>query len=159
MRPCEDGQVTARAYSDLLRNRGFASLMASSLVARLPLGMTSLAIVLLVSKNGAYSRAGLVIALYVTGTGIAGPILGRMVDRVGRTKILPPFAAAEAALLCVLAELSPDNTAALLTAAALAPDGVTTASTSRSTGLRSDLTASSWIPGPGLASPRRGPQS
>jgi MFS family permease len=109
--------VTARAYSELLRNRGFASLMASTLVARLPLGMTSLAIVLLVSKNGAYSRAGLVIALYVTGTGIAGPILGRMVDRVGRTKILPPFAAAEAVLLCVLAELSPQDTPALLTCA------------------------------------------
>jgi MFS family permease len=79
--------------------------------------MTSLAIVLLVSKHGAYSRAGLVIALYVTGTGIAGPVLGRMVDRAGRTKILPPFAAAEAVLLCTLAELSPQNTAALLACA------------------------------------------
>src|SRR5438105_4337752 len=88
-RSCEDGRVTARPYTDLLRNRGFATLMGSSLVARLPLGMTSLAIVLLVSKHGAYSRAGLVIALYVTGTGIAGPILGRMVDRAGRTKVLP----------------------------------------------------------------------
>jgi MFS family permease len=91
--------------------------MGSSLVARLPLGMTSLAIVLLVSKQGAYSRAGLVIALYVTGTGIAGPILGRLVDRAGRTKVLPPFAGAEAVLLCILAELSPQDTAALLACA------------------------------------------
>jgi MFS family permease len=79
--------------------------------------MTSLAIVLLVSKHGAYSRAGLVIALYVTGTGIAGPILGRVVDRAGRTKVLPPFAGAEAVLLCVLAELSPQDTPALLACA------------------------------------------
>jgi MFS family permease len=79
--------------------------------------MTSLAIVLLVSKHGAYSRAGLVIAVYVTGTGIAGPVLGRMVDRAGRTRVLPPFAGAEAALLCVLAELSPQDTVALLACA------------------------------------------
>lgn len=86
-------------------------------MARLPLGMTSLAVVLLVSKHGAYSRAGLVIAVYVTGTGIAGPILGRLVDRAGRTTVLPPFATAEAVLLCVLAELSPQDTAALLACA------------------------------------------
>jgi MFS family permease len=79
--------------------------------------MTSLAVVLLVSKHGAYSRAGLVIAAYVTGTGIAGPILGRLVDRAGRTRVLPPFAVAEALLLCVLAELSPQDTAALLACA------------------------------------------
>jgi MFS family permease len=91
--------------------------MGSSIVARLPLGMTSLAIVLLVSKQGAYTKAGLVIALYVTGTGIAGPLIGRMVDRAGRTRILPPFAAAEAALLCLLAEIPPRNTAPLLACA------------------------------------------
>lgn len=106
--------MTTRSYLDLLRVPGFASLMGYSLVARLPLGMTGLAVVLLVTEHGAYSRAGLVVAAYVAGTGIAGPILGRMVDRVGRTKILPPFAAVEAVLLCVLAELSPQDTAALL---------------------------------------------
>jgi MFS family permease len=79
--------------------------------------MTSLAVVLLVSRHGAYSRAGLVIAVYVTGTGIAGPIRGRLVDRAGRATVLPPFAAAEAVLLCVLAELSPQDTAALLACA------------------------------------------
>jgi MFS family permease len=79
--------------------------------------MISLAVALLVSRHGAYSRAGLVIAAYVTGTGIAGPILGRLVDRAGRTRVLPPFALAEAALLCVLAQLSPHDTAALLVCA------------------------------------------
>jgi len=111
---CKDEQVTASSYTDLLRSRGFASLIGASVVARLPLGMTSLAVVLLVSKHGAYTRAGLVISLFVTGTGIAGPILGRMVDRAGLTKVLLPFAAAEAVLLCILAELSPQDTPALL---------------------------------------------
>ena len=109
--------MAAGSYGDLLRNRGFPSLMGFSLLARLPLGMTSLAVALLVSSHGAYSRAGLVIAAYVIGTGIAGPILGRLVDRAGRTTVLPPFATAEAALLCVLAELSPQDTAALLACA------------------------------------------
>lgn len=109
--------MTAPSYHDLLRNRGFASLMGFSLVARLPLGMTSLAVVLLVSRHGAYSRAGLVVAAYTIGTGIAGPVLGRLVDRAGRTRVLPPFAVAEAVLLCVLAELSPQDTLALLACA------------------------------------------
>jgi MFS family permease len=109
--------VTSRSYAELLRNRGFASLMAFSIVARLPLGMTGLAVVLLVSRHGAYSRAGLVIALYVTGTGVAGPAIGKLVDRTGRTKVLPPFAAAEAALLCVLAEVSPQDTFLLMACA------------------------------------------
>ncbi len=51
---CQDRQVASRSYADLLRNRGFASLMGSSLMARLPLGMTGLAVVLLVSKHGSY---------------------------------------------------------------------------------------------------------
>ena len=109
--------MTSRSYADLLRNRDFVSLMGSSTVARLPLGMTNLAIVLLISKHGAYSRAGLVIALYVTGSGIAGPVIGRMVDRVGRTRILPPFAVAEAILLCTLAEISSQDTVLLLACA------------------------------------------
>ena len=109
--------MTSRSYRDLLTNRGFVSLMGASIVARLPLGMTSLAVVLLVSRHGAYSRAGLVVAVYVTGTGIAGPVIGRMVDRIGRTKVLPPFAAAEAALLCLLAEISPRDTLLLLACA------------------------------------------
>jgi MFS family permease len=109
--------VKAGSYRDLLRNRGFASLMGFSIVARLPLGMTSLAVVLLVSRHGAYTRAGLVIAVFVTGTGVAGPILGMLVDRAGRTTVLPPFAVAEAALLCVLAEVSPQDTGALLACA------------------------------------------
>ena len=91
--------------------------MGASLLARLPLGMISLAVVLLVSKHGAYSRAGVVVALYVTGTGIAGPVIGRMVDRLGRAKVLPAFAAAEAVLLCFLAELSPQDTGLLLACA------------------------------------------
>ena len=109
--------MTSRSYAELLRNRGFATLMGATVVARLPLSMTGLAVVLLVSKHGAYTRAGLVVSLYVAGTGIAGPVLGRMVDRVGRTKVLPPFATAEAALLCLLAEIGAQHIGPLLACA------------------------------------------
>ena len=120
--------------------------MGFSLVARLPLGMTSLAVVLLVSRHGAYSRAGLVVALYVTGTGIAGPILGRLVDRAGRTRVLPPFAVGEAVLLCVLAELSPQDTAALL-ACALGAGLCTPPVTSSARALWPVILPASQVPG------------
>lgn len=60
---------------------------------------------LLVIRSGSYTRAGIVVAVYVTGSGVAGPVLGRLVDRFGRAFVLRPAALAEASLLCVLALL------------------------------------------------------
>jgi MFS family permease len=91
--------------------------MGTSVLARLPLGMTGLAIVLLVSRGGSYARAGGVVAVYVTGAGIAGPLLGRGVDRFGRRWVLRPAALAEGALLTVLALLPAGATGALFACA------------------------------------------
>jgi MFS family permease len=77
--------------------------MGSSLLARLPLGMTSLAVVILISRRDSYTRAGLAVALYVAGAGVAGPVMGRLVDRVGRRLVMIPSALVQAGLLCVLA--------------------------------------------------------
>lgn len=109
--------MSVRRYAQLFGVPGFAYLMGTSVLARLPLGMTGLAIVLLVSGGGSYARAGGVVAVYVTGAAIAGPLLGRWVDRFGRPWVLRPAALAEGALLSVLALLPADATGALFACA------------------------------------------
>ncbi|MGH9056457.1 MAG: MFS transporter [Acidimicrobiales bacterium] len=111
--------MSVRRYRQVMRVPGFNYLMGTSLLARLPLGMTSLAVVLLVSRGGSYVLAGLVVAVYVTGCGVAGPVLGRLVDRFDRSTVLRPAAVAEAAGLCALA-LLPVHATAWILACALA---------------------------------------
>lgn len=94
-------------YLRLFQAPGFGYLMGTSLLARVPEGMVSLAITLLVARDGSYARAGAVVAVYVTGAAIAGPVLGRLVDRLGRAVVLVPASIAEAASLTAMALMPP----------------------------------------------------
>src|SRR5579863_4131306 len=77
--------------------------MASSLVARLPLAMTGLAIVLRVSRaSGSYGEAGAITAVYVVAGAAGSPVWGRLADRYGRRLILVVTALASAIGLLVL---------------------------------------------------------
>ena len=61
----------------------------ASLVARLPYGINALAIVLFVQeRTGSFARAGVVSAAYGLGAGVGLPVFGRVVDRVGQTRVL-----------------------------------------------------------------------
>lgn len=61
----------------------------SSLVARMPYGINALAIVLFVhERTGSFARAGVVSAAYGAAAGVGLPIFGRVVDRVGQTRVL-----------------------------------------------------------------------
>ncbi|HVB27664.1 MAG TPA: MFS transporter, partial [Mycobacteriales bacterium] len=81
-------------YREVLREPAVGWLLGSSLIGRLPTGMTALAVVLAVTAGtGSYARAGLVSGTFVAGSGLAGPALGRAVDRVGRRRILLTCAA------------------------------------------------------------------
>lgn len=60
-----------------------------SAVARLPLGMTSLALLLLVQRDsGSFTLAGAVIASFALASGLTSPVRGRLVDRFGPFPIL-----------------------------------------------------------------------
>jgi MFS family permease len=103
-------------------------LVLSGLLARLPLGMIGLALLLLVRENGgSYSAAGAVSAAYFVATAVGAPIAGRRVDRRGQTRILLPRALIFPALLlavCVLALLDAPLAAVAIcagTAGALMP--------------------------------------
>ena len=85
------------------------SLVLSGLVARLPIGMVGLALLLLVRENGgSYSAAGAVSGSFFVASALGAPIAGRLVDRRGQTRILLQRALLFPALLlgaCALALL------------------------------------------------------
>jgi MFS family permease len=60
-----------------------------SLLGRLPLGMTPLALLFLVRGEGkGYGAAGVVVAVYAVAVGVGAPVAGRQVDRYGPTPVL-----------------------------------------------------------------------
>ncbi len=76
-------------YRELFANRYAGSLLTWSIVARLPVGMAGLALVLLVRSTGAgYGEAGLVAAAYSLAIAVGAPYGGRQVDRRGAPLVL-----------------------------------------------------------------------
>ena len=69
------------------------SLLAWSVLARLPMGMVPLGLILLIRGEGrGYAGAGAVAAAYTVALAIGAPIGGRLVDRHGRLHVLVPRA-------------------------------------------------------------------
>ncbi|WP_332662212.1 MFS transporter [Aeromicrobium sp.] len=84
-------------YRDVLSRPGAALFSFTALWSRLPLSMTGLGIVLLVSdRTGSYGRAGVMAAAYVLAAAAFGPFQGRLADRVGQAKVLWTVGAAYA---------------------------------------------------------------
>lgn len=89
-------------YSLVLSSAGARRLLFSSVAGRLPLGMT-LAILLLVrDQTGAFGTAGAVVGAYGIAASLGGPLLGRLVDRLGQVPVLVPCAVANAIALVAL---------------------------------------------------------
>ena len=78
-----------RRYRELLSIPGVAPLMLASFVARLEYGMFVLALILLLRAQGFdYAAIGIVTAASGLSVGVAAPVLGRVIDRVGQTRVL-----------------------------------------------------------------------
>jgi MFS family permease len=91
---------------------GLKPVLIAAFIGRLPVSMASLAIVLLVSEqNGSYAVAGAVAATQALASAAFGPVLGRLLDRLGQTEVLVAcaigFPASVAGLIAV-AETRPD---------------------------------------------------
>ena len=81
-------------------------MLTLSIVARLPLAMFSIGLLVHAQHlTGSFAAAGLVTAAYALALGVGGPLLGRVVDRRGQTRVLLCAAVASAALLAVAASL------------------------------------------------------
>ncbi len=79
------------AYRRVLALPGAVAFSAAGVLARLPMSMMSLGIVLLVSaRTGSYSTAGGVSAAWVGANAVAAVPLARLVDRRGQRRVLGP---------------------------------------------------------------------
>jgi MFS family permease len=77
------------AYRGVLRRGDVLSALAPYVLARLPLTMAPLALLLLTQQQtGSYHRAGLVCGAYALAVAVAAPVLGRLVDRQGQSRVL-----------------------------------------------------------------------
>jgi MFS family permease len=90
------------AYARAIGAAGAKPLLISSIVARLPQGM-SLAILLLVRQTtGSFAAAGAVVGVYGLSTAAVNPLLGRLVDRFGPPRVLLAAAFAQAVALVAI---------------------------------------------------------
>ncbi len=122
-------------------------LFATSIVARLPLAMLSIGLMVHVQHlSGSFAAAGVVTCAYGLAVSIGGPLLGRLVDRRGQTLVLLASAGAGAALLGVIAIVPAGTPLAVLVALA---SGIGLATPPVGACLRSQL--SSLLPDPGAA--------
>ena len=76
--------ISLARYRALLAQRDVRELIAISFVGRLPIGLTGLAILLLIQGvTGSFAQAGVAAACYVGGLSAMAPALGRVIDRIG----------------------------------------------------------------------------
>ena len=106
-------------------------MLGLAVLARLPLGINALAIVLLLRHEGySYSAAGAAAGALAIGTGASGPYISRLIDRRGQREILAPLAVMHAVSLAVIlavalahAPVIVDVAAALVAGIAFPPIG------------------------------------
>ncbi len=96
--------ISFTRYRTLLAQRELRVTFAASVLGRLPIGITGLAILLLVqSSSDSFARGGAAAAFYVTGVAAMAPAIGRLIDRYGpRTLLLACGLAFPAALLALV---------------------------------------------------------
>jgi MFS family permease len=117
-----------RRYADVFAVPGVARIVAAGVVARIPMGMTPLATVLLVRGEGrSYAAAGLVAAATSVATAIGWPLWGRIVDRTGQARVLLSLAFAYPAALLALAAFASIGAPLLVLVACAAASGLTNA--------------------------------
>ncbi len=73
----------------ILSTPGARALLGSSILARLPLAMFSIALLVHAQRlTGSFAVGGLVSGAYAISGAISAPLLGRLVDRCGQTRVL-----------------------------------------------------------------------
>ena len=90
----------------LLSTPGALRLFGSSILARLPVVMLSIGLIVHAQRlTGSFAAAGVVAATLAIAEGGGGPLLGRLVDRCGQTIVLLAGAGVAGAALAVIALL------------------------------------------------------
>ncbi|MGH8826227.1 MAG: MFS transporter [Jiangellaceae bacterium] len=109
-----------RPYVDVLRTPGALPFSSAALLARLPMSMFGLGIVLAVSAaSGGYEQAGLVSGAALLGQASMAPVQARLADRLGQGLMLGPVLAAHGISLGALILLVDRASLPVLVAVAL----------------------------------------
>jgi MFS family permease len=111
--------MTTRRTSPLLAGPDGRALLASSVVARLPLAMLSIAILVHAQQvTGSFALAGLAVSAYAICGALASPAMGRLIDHHGQTAVLLAGATVTATTLIAMGLLPADSPRWLLVALA-----------------------------------------
>jgi MFS family permease len=117
----EHARAGARRYATLLALPGARRPVIASAVGSMPIGMFGLAILLLAQDaTGSFAVAGRVVGAFGIGNALGAVAQGRMMDRLGQTRVLRPAALVHA-LACgalVVAALEGASTGVLYACAA-----------------------------------------
>jgi MFS family permease len=95
--------VAVTPYREILAVPRLAPLLAATVLARLPIGINGLAIVLFLrAQTGSFAVAGAAAGALALGNGVGAPLQGRVVDRFGRGMLVPLALAHAAGLMALL---------------------------------------------------------
>jgi MFS family permease len=112
-------------YGRALRAPHVAATVLASIVARLPISMAGLGTVLYVhALTGSFGSAGIVSGAFALGSALSAPLLGRLVDRLGQTRVLVPGAFVDCAALAGIVVLGSVRAPVVALAAASLVAGV-----------------------------------
>jgi MFS family permease len=101
----------ANPYRALFAIPGVKVFVAAGFIGRMPMSMTTIAIVLLVSaRTGSYGLAGTASAACAFAYGAAAPVVGRLVDRYDQGRVLTPLVVAHAGCVVTLIALARPHT-------------------------------------------------
>lgn len=121
---CDPYEVISLArYAALLEPRELRHTIAASVIGRLPIGITGLAILLLVqTTRNSFAHGGAAAGFYLAGLALVAPALGRLIDRRGPQRTLLvcsiAFPAALIALVVAVTQAAPAWISLVLAAAA-----------------------------------------
>ena len=94
-------------YREVLARPGATAFSAAGVLARLPMSMVGIGIVLMVSDiYGSYGLAGRIAAVYVIVHSLCSPVLARLVDRHGQARVMRPAIACTVVALAALVAIA-----------------------------------------------------
>lgn len=102
-------------YRRVLAAPHLGALWAASAIARLPIGVYGLAIVLSMRhETGSFAAAGVAAGSFAAAAGLTSPILGRLIDRHGPRRVVPPMVVAHVLSMGLFVVLLPTASVAVL---------------------------------------------
>ncbi len=124
--PVPPGPRGLAVYPDILAVPGAKTFVLAGLLARMPISMLGIAIVLLVEANySSYGSAGVIAAVYTLVTALCSPLVARAVDRHGQARVMRPAIAVHLTGLTALVVLASLRAPLVLVALAAVVMGTT----------------------------------